>query len=111
MPRIVHRRAASVAGDDTASAQSMANVSERRWAGEIAAKLVRERRRIKVIRFAMCEAAAIALMALSIVAGIYTRSADGSILAIFRLLPVTFAVIATGIPILFFGKVRRRRRG
>ena len=109
MPRITPRRAASAGGDDTATAQSMGDVSERRSPAEFAAELVRERRRLKLIRFAACEAAAIVLTILAILAGIATRSADGSTETVFRVLPVTFAVLATAIPILFFGKVRRRR--
>lgn len=110
MPAIMHHRSVSRPDDIPQTAQSLANYSERRWAADIAAELVRERRRIKVIRFAMCEAAAIALTVLSIIAGIYTRDADGSVDPVFRVLPVTCAVIATAVPILFFGKVRRRSR-
>ena len=111
MPVLMHNRSISFRDGVAVTAQPLANYSERHSAGELATEMVRERRRIKVIRFAMCEAAAIALMLLSIIAGIYTRAADGSVIAIFRVLPVTCAVIATAIPILFFGKVRRGRRG
>ena len=110
MPGMMHNRSLSLQDDVAETAQSLANYSERRWAADVAAELVRERRRTKVIRFAMCEAAAIAITVLSIIAGIYTRDADGSVDAIFRVLPVTCAIIATAVPILFFGKVRRRRR-
>ena len=110
MPGMMLNRSLSLPDDVPPTAQTLATHSERRWASDVAAELVRERRRMKVIRFAMCEAAAIALTVLSIMTGIYTREADGSVDAIFRVLPVTCAIIATAVPILFFGKVRRRSR-
>ena len=111
MPGMMHDRSLSLTGDVPQTAQSLSpTTASAAGPPTVAAELVRERRRTKVIRFAVCEAAAVALTVASIIAGIYTRDADGSVDAIFRVLPVTCAIIATAVPILFFGKVRRRSR-
>jgi len=50
------------------------------------------------------------LTLIAVLAGIYNRSGDESVVAVFRILPVTSAIIAGVIPIVFFGNPRRGRR-
>jgi hypothetical protein len=74
------------------------------------AALVRRRRRIRMARFVVAETVVIALMIGSVVAGVSARFAHESFTPIFRVLPITAAVVATILPIIFFGDPKRGRR-
>jgi len=56
------------------------------------------------------ETFAIGLMVASIVAGVSARFADEALTPIFRVLPITAAVAAAILPILFFGDPKRKMR-
>jgi hypothetical protein len=70
----------------------------------IAAAIVRERRQRRLLRFALCEAAAILLTVASMLAGMSTRFLDESLTPLFRMLPIVGAAAATILPILFYGR-------
>jgi hypothetical protein len=73
------------------------------------ARLVRHRRRMRLARFIVCEAIAIAVLVISVAAGISERFAAESLTPIFRVLPVTAAIVAAILPIFFFGHPKRRK--
>jgi hypothetical protein len=74
------------------------------------AALIRHRRRVRTVRFIICEAVAIAVMVGSAVAGISERFAAENFTPLFRVLPVSAAVVAVVLPIIFFGDPKRRNR-
>jgi ABC-type lipoprotein release transport system permease subunit len=71
------------------------------------AVMARRRRRLRATRFIAFEAIAIAVLVLSVVAGISERFAAESLTPIFRMLPVIAAGVAALLPILFFGSPKR----
>jgi hypothetical protein len=71
------------------------------------ARMVRRRRRLRVIRFVAAEVLAVAALILSVLAGTSERFASESLTPIFRALPITLAVVAAILPILFFGGPKR----
>lgn len=71
------------------------------------ARVVRRRRRMYWLRFLTSEALAIAVLVLSIMAGISERFVSESLTAVFRTLPIAAAVVAAILPILFFGDPKR----
>jgi hypothetical protein len=74
------------------------------------AALIRHRRRVRMARFIVCEAVAIAVMVFSALAGISARFAAENFTPVFRVLPVSAAVVAVVLPIIFFGDPKRRNR-
>jgi hypothetical protein len=74
------------------------------------AALIRHRRRVRMVRFIVCEAVTIAVMVGSAVAGISERFAAENFTPVFRVLPVSAAVVAVVLPIIFFGDPKRRSR-
>jgi hypothetical protein len=73
------------------------------------AEEVRRRRRIRTARFIAFETVAIAVFVISVLAGITERFAAETLTPLFRTLPITAAVVATILPILFFGDPKRKR--
>jgi hypothetical protein len=63
-----------------------------------------------MVRYIICEAVAIAVMVGSAVAGISERFAAENFTPVFRVLPVSAAVVAVVLPIIFFGDPKRRNR-
>jgi hypothetical protein len=63
-----------------------------------------------MLRFIVSEAIAIGVMVASALAGISARFAAESLNPILRILPVSAAVIAVILPIIFFGDPKRRNR-
>jgi hypothetical protein len=74
------------------------------------ADIVRRRRRMRWARFIAGETIALAILVLSVVAGISERFAAETLTPIFRAVPITAAAIAAILPILFFGDPKRRSR-
>jgi uncharacterized BrkB/YihY/UPF0761 family membrane protein len=74
------------------------------------AKIIRRRRRLRMLYFIILEALAIGLMITSAVAGISSRFAAESLTPIFRVLPISAAIVAVILPIIFFGDPKRRNR-
>jgi hypothetical protein len=74
------------------------------------ADLVRRRRRVRLARFIAGEAIAIAVLVLSVLAGISERFAAETLTPVFRVLPITAACVAALLPILFFGHPKRKSR-
>jgi len=72
------------------------------------AALVRQRRRARLLRFAICEVIAIALTVGFTLAGLSSQYLDDSLTPVFRFLPIASAAAATILPILFFGDPKRR---
>jgi pyrroline-5-carboxylate reductase len=72
------------------------------------AHLARRRRRLRLVRFMAAEAFALAILVLSVLAGISERFASESLTPIFRALPITAAAVAAILPILFFGGPKRK---
>jgi hypothetical protein len=72
------------------------------------ASVVRHRRRMRMARFIVAEIAAIAVLFGSVIAGISERFAVESLTPLFRTLPITAAIVAAVLPILFFGHPKRR---
>jgi hypothetical protein len=72
------------------------------------ARLMRRRRRARLARFIVLETLAIALTAASVLGGLMERFVSESLTKIFEVLPVTFAVVAVVLPIVFFGHPRHR---
>ncbi|HVF71164.1 MAG TPA: hypothetical protein VM940_06115 [Chthoniobacterales bacterium] len=60
-------------------------------------------------RFLVAEAFAIAVMMASVVAGVSARFAADSLTPIFKVLPITAAVVAAILPIVFFGTSKGSR--
>lgn len=73
------------------------------------AALIRLRRRVRMLRFIVCEAVAIGIMVGSALAGLSARFAAESFTPIFRVVPIGAAIVATILPILFFGNPMRRK--
>jgi len=73
------------------------------------AALARRRRRTRWARFVAVEMFAIGVMTASVLAGVSERFTSESLTPIFRVLPITAAVLAAILPILFFGDPTRRR--
>jgi len=63
---------------------------------------------MRLTRFIAFETISIAVLLLSILAGISQRFAAESLTPIFRVLPITAAAVAGILPILFFGDPKRR---
>ena len=61
-------------------------------------------------RFLLAEIVAIAVLCGSVIAGISERFAAESLTPLFRGLPVTAAIVAAILPILFFGHPKRKGR-
>lgn len=78
-------------------------------APELAA-LARQRRRARLLVFAISEVLVIALTIATMIAGISERFLTPSLNGIFRTLPVIGACLAAFLPILFFGHPKRRNR-
>ena len=76
----------------------------------IGRRVARRRRRIRWARFMAGELFAIGVMIASIVAGISARFANDSLTPIFRVLPISAAVVTAILPIVFFGDPKRGRR-
>jgi hypothetical protein len=74
------------------------------------AALVRHRRRVRTARFIVCETIAVAIMVASALAGVSARFAADNLTPIFRVLPVSAAIVAAILPIIFFGDPKRRNR-
>jgi len=72
------------------------------------AALVRHRRRVRLARFIAGEAIAIAVLVVSVLAGISERFVAESLTPLFRTLPITAAIVAAILPILFFGDPKRK---
>jgi hypothetical protein len=72
------------------------------------AAIVRQRRRVRLLRFAICEALAVALTITFAWAGVSSRYLDETLTSLFRFLPIASAAVATILPILFFGSPQRR---
>jgi pyrroline-5-carboxylate reductase len=62
-----------------------------------------------MIRFIAAETVAIAVLVVSVLAGISERFASASLTPVFRALPITAAIVAAVLPILFFGGPQGRR--
>jgi hypothetical protein len=62
-----------------------------------------------MMRFIAGEIVAIAVLAVSVLAGISERFAVESLTPIFRTLPIAAATIAAVLPILFFGHPKKRK--
>jgi hypothetical protein len=77
--------------------------------GGSARRALESRRRRKFAWFLVVESIAGGLSLASILAGLSLRFASESWTAVFRVLPVSAAVIATVVPILFYGNSRRHR--
>jgi hypothetical protein len=60
-------------------------------------------------RLVAAETFAVAVTIASVVAGISARFAAETFTPIFRVLPISAAVVAAILPIFFFGDLRRRR--
>ena len=73
-------------------------------------KSSRKRRRQKFVWFLAVESVAVLVMTVSILAGLSLRFSSESWTPVFRVLPVTAAVIAALLPILFYGNARGSRR-
>ena len=78
---------------------------------ETARSAIRQRRRARLIRFILLESIALTLTVASVCTGLSARFADESFTAVFRYLPVSCAVLAGLLPIIFFGSVGRGRDG
>jgi hypothetical protein len=78
-------------------------------AGGLARRALESRRRRKFAWFLVVESIAGGLILASILAGLSLRFASESWTPVFRVLPVSAAVIATVVPILFYGNSRRHR--
>jgi hypothetical protein len=74
------------------------------------AALIRHRRRVRALWFIVFETVAIGVMAASIVAGISARFAAENLTPLFRILPISAAIVAVILPIFFFGDAKRRNR-
>lgn len=74
------------------------------------AALVRNRRRLRTVRFIISETVVVAITVLSALAGISARWAAQSVPPVLRILPVGAAVVAAVLPIVFFGDPKRRNR-
>ncbi len=72
------------------------------------AALVRQRRRRKFVRFAVAEAVAIVVLVGSLIAGLSAPFAAESLTPFFRVVPIGAALVATVVPIVFFGNPMRR---
>ena len=72
--------------------------------------LLRHKRRMRTIRFLVCEAIAIAVMVVSSLAATSLPFAAESLTPAFRMIPITAATVAVILPILFFWNPRRRNR-
>jgi hypothetical protein len=77
--------------------------------GESPRKALQSQRRRKLAWFLFVESIAVSAMIVSILAGFSLRFASESWTPAFRVLPVTAAIIATVLPILFYGNSRKRR--
>jgi hypothetical protein len=73
-----------------------------------AARLVHRRRRMRLVRFMAAETLAIFVLIVSVLAAISERFASESLTPIFRALPITAAIVAAILPIVFFGGSKRR---
>ncbi len=73
-------------------------------------RAVRERRRARTVRFVVLESIVLCLMVASVCAGMSESFADENLTPIFRFLPVTCAIVAGLLPIIFFGSLGGRRR-
>src|SRR5687768_16738050 len=67
------------------------------------ARLARNRRRMRLVRFILAESLAVTVLAGSVMAGLSERFAAESLTAVFRVVPILAAAVATILPILFFG--------
>ena len=76
-------------------------------AAQVAA-LLRRRKRVRRMRFVVCETIALTVMVASVVAGVSERFASEAFTPVFRILPIAAAAVATVLPILFFGHRKRR---
>lgn len=72
--------------------------------------LLRRKRRMRAIRFIVCEAIAIAITVVSSLAATSVRFGAESLTPAFRVIPITAGTVAVILPILFFGNPRRRHR-
>jgi hypothetical protein len=61
------------------------------------------------VRFIVAEVLVLSVLILSVLAGISERFSSESFTPVFRALPITAAVVAAILPILFFGDPKRRR--
>jgi hypothetical protein len=59
-------------------------------------------------QFIAVEIVALAILFGSVIAGISERFANESLTPLFRALPITAAIVAAVLPILFFGNPKRR---
>jgi hypothetical protein len=73
------------------------------------AEVVRRRRRMRLVRFIAAEVLVLSVLILSVLAGISERFSSESLTPILRALPITAAVVAAILPILFFGDPKRRK--
>jgi hypothetical protein len=100
------------------SAVESGSIAEQRFVGEHSANsspediaaIIRHRRRLRMLRFVAFETIAIGVMIVSAFAGISSRFAAESLTPIFRVLPVSAAIVAVILPIVFFGDPKRRNR-
>jgi hypothetical protein len=76
--------------------------------GGLSRRAMESRRRRKFVWFMVVESIAGGLIVASILAGLSLRFASESWTPVFRVLPVGAAIIATIVPILFYGNSRRR---
>lgn len=74
------------------------------------ADVLRQRRRMRFLRFLVLEAIAVVIAIASVAAGISQRFADEAYTPAFRVLPICAAAAAAILPILFFGSPSRRQR-
>jgi hypothetical protein len=74
------------------------------------ARIVRHRRRMRLARFIVFETIAIAVLFISVVAGVSERFVAESLTPLFRVLPITAAIVAAILPIFFFGDPKRTTR-
>jgi hypothetical protein len=71
---------------------------------------LKPRNRPKLVLFLVAESVAIAILIVSVLAALSLRFASESWTPVFRVLPVGAAIVATVLPIAFYGNGRRRRR-
>jgi hypothetical protein len=74
------------------------------------AGIIRHRRRVRLLYFIILEGVVIGLMIISAMAGISSRFAEESLTPIFRVVPVSAAIVSVILPIIFFGDPKRRNR-
>ena len=79
--------------------------------GVVLEDLRRQHRRVRFVRFIVCEMIAILILVATVVAGLSARFAAESYTPVFRILPIIVAIVAAIIPVLFYGNPKRRNRG